>query len=239
MKKSTIVALSCFLAIELALLCLILWGPGKYINIYEYTSIVVAFVFSLLFVCTSPKVWITELALLFTSIADLFLEIVDPMIQTVAMTSFAIVQVLHFARLLCELSTKKWKLTNIIIRTAIVVIFETITIIVLKEKTDYLSMVSIFYFANLLCNIVLAFVEFKKSPLFAFGLLLFLGCDIFVGLQAAVIGGYIDIPTTSLLYKIIFVDFNISWLCYLPSQVLISTSVMSTNKNIFNFRLKK
>ena len=238
MKKSTIVALICFLAIELLMLCLILWGPGEYIKIFEYTSIVICFIFSLFFVCCSPKVWLTELALFFTSIADLFLEIVDPMIQTIAMTSFAIVQVLHFARLFCELSTKKWKLVNIIVRASLILIFEIITVIVLKEKTDYLSVISIFYFANLLCNIVLAFFEFKKSPLLAFGLLLFLGCDVFIGLQTAN-GIYIDIPTTSILYKIIFVDFNIAWLCYLPSQVLIATSVMNTNKNIFNFKLDK
>ena len=109
---------------------------------------------------------------------------------------------------------------------------------ILKDKFDFLSAISMFYFTNLILNIVLSFFEFKKSPLFAIGLLLFLGCDIFVGLQVAN-GLYINIPTDSILYNIIFAPFNISWLCYLPSQTLISSSVMSINKNIFNFKLKK
>ncbi len=231
MKKSTIITLSCFVAIELVMLCLILWGPSKYLNIFEFSSIVVAFAFSLFFVCKSPKILLTEFALLFTVIADLFLEIVSPMVQTVAMTAFTIVQLLHFGRLLLELETKKWRIINICLRFIVVLIVETITILVLKDKVDYLSVISMFYFSNLIANIVLAFVEFKKSPLLAIGLLLFLGCDIFVGLQSA-IGVYIDVPTTSLLYKIVFTPFNISWLCYLPSQVLISTSILNVNKNI-------
>ena len=35
-------------------------------------------------------------------------------------------------------------------------------IIVLKEKTDFLSVISVFYFANLAINIVFAFVQKQK-----------------------------------------------------------------------------
>ena len=238
MKKSTLFTLIGFACVELVLLIAILFGSNIAINVLEFLSIVIAFVFSLLFICDNPKVIITQTALFFTVIADLFLEIVSPMIQVVAMIAFSTVQVLHFSRLFLELSTKKWKLANIIIRISIIIIVELTTAIILKDKFDFLSAISMFYFTNLILNIVLSFFEFKKSPLFAIGLLLFLGCDIFVGLQVAN-GLYINIPTDSILYNIIFAPFNISWLCYLPSQTLISSSVMSINKNIFNFKLKK
>ena len=228
-NKLPLIATIAFIVVELVFLALILWVPTGHTNIFEFTSIVIAFVFSIVCFAKARNTILTEIALLFTMLADLFLEIVHPMMQAVAMTSFLIVQLLHFARLIFELDSKKWRLINLIIRAIVVVIAEVITIIVLKDKFDYLSCVAICYFANLLSNIVLSFVEFKKSPLFAIGLLLFLGCDIFVGLQCAA-GVYIDIPTTSVIYKIIFAPFNIAWLCYLPSQVLIALSVVNRKK---------
>ncbi len=236
-NKLSVATILAFLTIEAIFLVLILWGPSKYTNVFEFSSIVIVFLFSIIFFAKSKNNILTEVALLFTMIADLFLEIVNPMIQTIAMTSFLIVQLCYFVRLLFELKTKKWQLINLIIRVAVVLIAEIITIVVLKDKFDYLSCVSICYFSNLLMNIVLAFVEFKKSPLFAFGLLLFLGCDIFIGLQCAN-GVYIDIPTTSTIYKIVFAPFNIAWLCYLPSQTLIAMSIANPHKKPFEFKLK-
>ena len=223
-KKFSIIATIVFLCIELVFFVLILWGPGELIGTLEFTSIAIAFCFSLLFFAKVSTIILTEIALFFTMTADFFLEIVKPMMQAVAMTSFLLVQLCYFARLFIELKTKKWKIINLVIRAATICIAVVATIIVVKENFDYLSCISIVYFANLILNIILSFSEFKTSPLFAFGLLLFLGCDVFIGLQAAA-GVYLDIPTTSTLYKIIFTPFNIAWLCYLPSQVLISTSV--------------
>ena len=238
MKKSLLITFIGFVCIELVLLCLILFASSSAVNILEFSSIVVAFAFSLVFICDNTKVILTQIALFFTVLADLFLEIVNPMIQVAAMVAFSIVQLLHFSRLFLELSTKKWKLINLFIRLGLIIVIEITTFIILKEKMNFLSAISMFYITNLLLNIVLSFFEFKKSPLFAFGLLLFLGCDIFVGLQMAN-GVFINIPADSILYKIIFVPFNIAWLCYLPSQVLISTSVINLNKNTYNQPIDK
>ena len=35
---------------------------------------------------------------------------------------------------------------------------------VLGDDVDLLSMISLFYYANLLCNVVFSFVEFRKNP---------------------------------------------------------------------------
>lgn len=230
LKKSPVIATTIFLCVELVFFALIMFGPGNLTGIFEFSSIAIVFCFSLLFFAKLPIIILTEVALFFTMTADFFLEIVTPMMQAVAMTSFLMVQLCYFARLFLELKTKKWRIINLAIRAAAILIATVITILVLKDHFDYLSCVSIIYFVNLLLNIALAFAEFKVAPLFAFGLLLFLGCDVFIGLQAAA-GVYLDIPTTSLLYQIIFMPFNIAWFCYLPSQVLIATSLVKIKCN--------
>ena len=48
-------------------------------------------------------------------------------------------------------------------------------------------------------------------------------CDTVIGLQVAA-GGYLPIGEGSLLHKIIFMDFFLSWFFYLPSQILIALS---------------
>ena len=235
MKKLTIAFIISFVVVQISLLCLILWGPSKYINIFEFTSVVTAFTFSLFFIYKSKSVILTEIALLFTVMADLFLEIVSPMVQTVAMIFFSLVQIAYFIRLFLEIKSKKWKIINIAVRVIVVTIVEIAVYLIIKEKMDFLSTISMFYISNLLLNIILSFVEFKKSPLLAIGLLLFLGCDIFVGFQAA-IGTYIEVATDSILYKIAYSPINVTWLCYLPSQTLLSLSVLSYNKNVFSWK---
>ena len=50
-------------------------------------------------------------------------------------------------------------------------------------------------------------------------------CDTVIGLQVAS-GAYLPIAEGSILYRIIFMDFFLSWFFYLPSQVLITLSGM-------------
>jgi len=84
------------------------------------------------------------------------------------------------------------------------------------------------YYVNLLVNIIESFICFKAEKLFAVGLVFFVLCDTVIGLQAAA-GSYLPISEESLIYKIIFMDFFLSWFFYLPSQVLIA---MSTNQKV-------
>ena len=55
----------------------------------------------------------------------------------------------------------------------------------------------------------------------ASALVLFLLCDTVIGLQ--VMGGmYLPIDDGSLLSRILYPGFNLAWLFYLPSQVLLA-----------------
>jgi hypothetical protein len=72
-------------------------------------------------------------------------------------------------------------------------------------------------------NIVLSLSTFKNDKLFPIGLVLLFLCDTVIGLQTAS-GAYLNIPESSLVYRIIFMDFFLSWFFYLPSQIIISLS---------------
>ena len=107
------------------------------------------------------------------------------------------------------------------VRLGLIAIALSVTVLVLQENTDALALVSLCYYANLIFNIVMTFLQFKSDKLFPIALVLFLLCDTVIGLQVAC-GGYLPITEGSLLYRIIFMPFNLSWFFYLPSQVLIS-----------------
>jgi hypothetical protein len=95
--------------------------------------------------------------------------------------------------------------------------------VVLGNKTDALAVISVFYYVHLMMNIVDAVIMRKAEPLLPIAFILFILCDTVIGLQV-MSGGYLPIAEDSLLYRILFCDFNLAWLFYLPSQVLISLS---------------
>jgi len=119
---------------------------------------------------------------------------------------------------------KKWPLY---MRLGLTGTAAAVTCIVLGENTDALALISLCYYANLILNLLLAWMQFSRYPLAAIGFVLFLLCDTVIGLQVAT-SGYLPIEEGSVLNEILYPGFNLSWLFYLPSQVLLSLS--SRNK---------
>ena len=93
------------------------------------------------------------------------------------------------------------------------------------DKTDMLSIVSIFYYANLITNIVFSFLNFKKLPIIAIGLVLFLCCDTLIGLDILV-HSYFQVRTRTLLDMILYPGFDLAWAFYIPSQALLAISLL-------------
>lgn len=192
-----------FLAAEAALfLSILLAGFGR------FPAIVLCFLFALL---QKPKSLITA-ALFFTVLADLCLVVFDPVQRLWGMVFFSAVQILyaiylHRGRVLLS------------IRLILIVAAEMITILVLRKDTDALALVSLFYYANLIMNLICAFMANHKRMGIAF--ILFLLCDTVIGLQ--VMGAlYLPIAEGSLLHAILSPGFDLAWFFYLPSQVLLS-----------------
>ena len=109
---------------------------------------------------------------------------------------------------------------NLQVKFGVSYIAVIVTVIVLWGRVDYLAIISVLYFVNLLVNVVFAFLQIWKRPFFAIGLLLFFFCDFIVGLRSASSLGYIPLPDW--LHGMVFTSFNFAWLFYLPSQTLIA-----------------
>ena len=118
---------------------------------------------------------------------------------------------------------------SIIIRLVINVILITAGILVLKDNTDFLSMFSVIYLANIISNIIACFLNLKKYYLLLIGLFLFLLCDVYTGLFIAD-GTYLTYKESGLLYSLVNANFNFTWFFYIPSQTIIAIYYINLKK---------
>lgn len=202
---------------------IILTSGGDLLVYSCFSSIVICFVHALIHVKQGDKLLIAGLAC--TVMADLCLVVWSPVQRLWGMVFFLAAQSLYAIRLHRQIRSN----ALLIIRISLTVIALAVTMIVLKDATDALALVSLCYYANLIMNIVTAFTDFRSNKLLSIGFVLFLLCDTVIGLQVAC-GGYLPIEDGSLLHQIIFMPFNLAWFFYLPSQVLISLSAKKHGK---------
>lgn len=217
MGKLRAISTPVFLSLALILYIIILTAGGMLGVVSSFGAIVLCFLYALLQGKQGDK-WILA-GLACTVGADFCLVVCDPRQQLWGMVFFLIVQSLYAVKLYREDPNK----LLLILRVALILLIEGIAVLVLREKTDALALISVCYYANLILNIVAAFRQFRSKPIFPIALVLFLLCDTVIGLQVAA-GGYLPIGEDSWLYRLIFMNFNLSWFFYLPSQVLIALS---------------
>ena len=101
--------------------------------------------------------------------------------------------------------------------------FEVIALVVLKENFNGLVLVSLLYFVNFVINLFFTLMNIKQTILFALGLLLFILCDISLGLR--MLGDFIDVSNNSFIQAITTAPIDLVWMFYFPSQVLIVLSM--------------
>ena len=223
-NKGKIIASAVFLSVQfLFWLAVIITGDGF------FASIALSCAFAPIAFSKTKDYLLIQLGLVFTVIADVFLVLCDPIIQLPAMLSFSVTQICYFLKLYFETKSKTEKYVHISLRAVATIAVIIAAIAVLKEKTDALSIVSMFYYANLIVNAVFAFVHFRKSPAFAIGLLLFILCDTAVGFKEMangyLSGGIIDVVNN------VLAGANWAWIFYVPSQALISFSLIKFNND--------
>jgi len=217
-------AVFAFLVVEAALYYVVMAKSGTVVWVSQFSSVVFCFAFSLLGV--KEKNCFIPLGLAFTVVADYFLVAHHPQLRLWGMLFFLGTQCVY-AVLLHKENTGKGFLW---FRVGLCTLSLVVCLGVLGSGADALAIVSLGYYANLLTNILMAFCRFGKRRLFAVGLVLFLLCDTVVGLQVAG-EGYLPIEEGSFLYRVIFPSFNLPWLFYLPSQVLIALSAVKARKD--------
>lgn len=168
---------------------------------------------------------ILTFALAFTAVSDLFILVLDTYYE-IGVTTFFIAQSFYLYRLYVD------RLKSIYITLAVRAVLAAITISVLGVCVglNYLLIIVSIYFVMLVVNCVDAFVLSRggfKNVLFAVGLLLFIGCDVCVGLHN--FGSALGVALPHGL--ITFVQYAM-WVFYLPSQVCIACSVSKVGLKI-------
>lgn len=194
---------------------------GKTETIADYIVVIFCFLFSLVYfiIKRNSNTLIFVIAFLFTILADTNLLILDDNYE-LGVLAFIIVQFAYFWYILKNMYTKDNYGYLIAIRLITIVIGVIASLIVQTDKL--LVCLVIIYISNLVINLIISIIPRKRNLLFSLGLFLFLLCDICVGCYN--IGDIIDISNTSLFYKIANLPFNIAWLFYHPSQVLLAIS---------------
>lgn len=190
----------------------------------RYTAITLACLCCFLFAQTSYSFLFTQLALIFTLVADYYLVYLQDVQQLPAMLSFSVVQIAYFLRLYFEDENKTRRKVHLVLRAALSVAAIAVTLAVLGKACDAVAVVSMFYYANLILNAVFACIFFSKNPLLAIGLVLFILCDTVIGLS--LIDTYLPVAQDSPMYRIISPGFDLAWAFYLPSQALLAVSLL-------------
>ncbi|MBE6673932.1 MAG: hypothetical protein E7596_02370 [Ruminococcaceae bacterium] len=228
-KSFKLPVVSAFVLVELTLGILVHLTSGRANSWVSFSCVLLACLFVSLFFEKSKAYFLTQLGLACTVCADIFLVVMDPIKQLPAMVFFSVTQMCYFVRIYLNHTTQKQKKVHLIARSLVTLLAIAATVAVLGGNTDALSLVSLFYYANLAVNIVVAFTQFKSCPALAVGLLLFLCCDTVIGLNVMA-DSYISGVGESFIMQLIDVDFNLAWVFYVPSQMLIALSLLKYGK---------
>lgn len=213
----------CFLITEAILYYFVLTAGGETFTVCAYSGILLCFLFALL--CGMKRDPLIVAGLACTVGADFCLVVCSPIQQLWGMVFFLGAQTLYAIKLHLHHKNR----TLLLIRIALIAAIEIVAVVILKNKLDALAVVSVCYYVNLFMNIVTAFTQWQKNKLLPIGLVAFILCDTVIGLQVAA-GGYLPIAEGSALHDFLFMDFNLSWFFYLPSQVMIALSTLRKEK---------
>ncbi|HHU72273.1 MAG TPA: hypothetical protein GXZ21_09625 [Clostridiales bacterium] len=167
------------------------------------------------------------LGLGFTLVADYYLLLLGYHFEY-GIIAFIIVQQIYGIML-----DRNWRLvTNIFLKRFFIQLLITFFIVFLLNYLDLdielTVILAIFYFINILTNtfraikVSMASKEDRSSALFALGMILFVLCDINVGLFN--LSTYLDLSVTVAI-PIIRITSLLMWLFYAPSQILIGLSI--------------
>ena len=223
-KKTLSFAAVGFIITEIALGIILQTAGGDVTRYTSFSAIVLACLFCILFAARERDYLLTQLAFICTVCADYFLIITPVRQQLPAMLFFSVTQIAYFLRIYLDDENKTRRTWHITARAALSVIAVAATLLILGSAADAVAVVSMFYYANLIINVIFAFTDFKKSPALAIGLLLFSLCDAVIGLDF--LDGYIAVAPDSFIYKIIHPGFDLAWGFYLPAQTLLALSLM-------------
>lgn len=211
-----------FLLAEGVLSYFIQTARGELVPTIMYLSVVLAFVFSMASVAFNNRLeyHLVRLGLLITLGADYCLVLASPTKELGGVIVFCFVQAAYFLALLLSDKNRLRRTVHIAVRAGVTVLILPVALLVLGESADALAIFSAIYYANLVCNTVFAFLDFKRWGIFAVGLLAFALCDASIGFTFLA-NEYLGAAEGSFLYAVANADINLAWVFYVPSLALI------------------
>ena len=203
----------------LCLLFLLIYPQGELCRLFEYALVLMCFAFACGHRSESAEGILSLLALLFTAGADFFLVALKEEQWIPGMTVFCFAQLFWALRLLFLEEGRRrfvhcitWAFTC---GTLLVVA------IIMARGVDTLLLLCAVYASLIVTTAFFSWLS-PHSFLFTLGMTLFLGCDFFVMVNNAPL--YIDIGTYPLLKTLYEIPFNMMWVFYGPSQILLALS---------------
>ena len=222
-RRILLLSVILFFSAETALGILFQTGYGNGAHL-RYATVVLACLFCFLFVEKSWEYLTLQLALIATVWADYYLVLPSSPNQLPGMIFFAAAQI-SYALSLCFTEDDPRRLVQWLwARGILSAVAVAATLAVLGSKADAVAVISVFYYANLVLNIAMAWSQLPRRAVMAVGLTLFLCCDTVIGL--AFLDGYLPVSETSLIYRLIHPGFDLAWAFYLPSQMLLAISLL-------------
>ena len=216
-----------FVMAELAVFPTVFMRSESIHTVFYYAAIVLCFVTSLVLLRARSEAVFTSLALLFTVVADFFLILLGTG-KLIAMCAFTLTQIFYCLRTLSMATSRRERLWNLAVRLTLSVMAASAVFIVLKDGAEALFVVSLVYYANLLTNILFAFIHSKKHPLFAVGLLLFAMCDALIGLSF--VEDIFALPEGNFIDVLWSLPVHLESMFYQPSQVLLALSALTARE---------
>lgn len=166
--------------------------------------------------------------LFFTSLSDMFILVLKNDYYLPGVCTFICVQLFYFARI--YLISGKKPYISLAVRAVIVAV--ALIVLGVKGMLTPLTGVCAFYFPQLLCNVIDSAFLIKISKryiLFFIGLILFMGCDVCVGIYN------LDLK---LAENVVNTVYALIWTFYLPAQTLIVLSVRDAEYKPFFKKIK-
>ena len=210
-----------FIIAELVLSFVIQYTSGHVCAAFSYTAVCLALLMGVLTV-TPILGRVGSLPVLvglgFTVLADLCLVVISPPERLFGMIFFLGTQI-SYAVCLYLREAGRVRIIHLALRASLTALAVIITLLVLGGGADALSVISVVYYANLLLNVALAFLDAGRHLCFALGLTCFALCDLFVGLD--LIHLYLPVAEGSFIWQLTHTGVNTAWLFYVPSLTLI------------------
>jgi hypothetical protein len=166
----------------------------------------------------------TQLGLIGTMGADFFLVLLPSQVRLPGMIFFSAVQIMYFLRVYTVDTNVKRKKIHLILRISLPIIIVAVTFAVLGFGADPVAVLSMFYYSNLVLNVIFAFADFENTGIFALGLLCLLISDTVIGFHE--LDDYIgrDPLVMEVMNHIKRSKIDLVYGFYLPSSALIALS---------------